>query len=121
MHIDNEKAVKWLDRLRDGVANSNSDAERVVALAMKAGAWRRLALELMPHKPADDPSDGPCCHELKETPDGKMRWIGTSCHCANYDDAQRAAVWADDMNRWLDAMDFVHDEGLDVSILEEPS
>lgn len=52
---------------------------------------------LKPRKPADDPKDGPCCHEQNE--DGL--WICTGCTCQNIGDAQSAASWADDMNRWL--------------------
>ena len=36
MNIDTDKALEWLDRLRDGVENSNHAAEQAVTAAMKA-------------------------------------------------------------------------------------
>ena len=36
MNIDTDKALAWLDALRDGVENQNDSAERVVTKAMAA-------------------------------------------------------------------------------------
>lgn len=33
--IDTEKALEWLDHLRDGVTNQNAEAERITLEAMK--------------------------------------------------------------------------------------
>jgi Lar family restriction alleviation protein len=74
--------------------------------------WKRVALALMPKKPDPDAHDGPCCYRLMKLDSGKERWVGEGCHCQNYDDAQRAGDWANDMNRWLDAQEVLEREGL---------
>lgn len=81
--------------------------------AKEAEAWKRVACSLLPMKPNPDPHDGPCCHVLTEIK-GKKRWVRSieGCYCQNYDDAQAAAVWAEEMNAWLAAQEIMEREGL---------
>ena len=46
MHIDTDKALNWLAKVRDGVENSNHAAECIVSRAMAATEMAELLEEL---------------------------------------------------------------------------
>ena len=58
MHIDTDKALAWLDQLREGVENENSLAEEVVTRAMAAGQVVK-ALEVLGDYAKDRAADAP--------------------------------------------------------------
>jgi hypothetical protein len=90
----------------DEITSANSDLagwskakdEQLSQLKAERDRMAEALAILEPKKPADDPKDGPCCHEQAE--DGF--WICTGCTCQNYGDAQSATLWADAMNRWIE-------------------
>ncbi len=73
----------------------------------------QLIRDLTPSPPRES-KDGPCCYSLTPLSEGRERYVGQGCECGNYDDAQAAAGWAEDENRWLDAKDFFETAGLDI-------
>lgn len=109
----------YLRSVASGVENQNHAAEEQSRLYNEVLSWRRAALALMPHRPEDNPKDGPCCFELEDCGGGTMRWLATGCDCGNFDDAQEASNWAHSMNKFLDAEDTLKSEGLE-SFIKPP-
>lgn len=71
----------------------------VFAVRNRMEQLKQIATSLLEAKPDRNPSDGPCCYTFDEKAN---RWYGEGCTCGNYDDAQNAAHWAEQMNRWLE-------------------